>query len=45
MRKKKKKEKENEKKERSKAYGVDDTEECSVECGGTIIELEATTKK
>ena len=26
-------------------YGVDDTEEWSVECGGTIIGLGATTKK
>ena len=28
-----------------RGYGVDDAEEWSVECGGTIIGLEATTKK
>ena len=28
-----------------RGYGVDDTEEWSVECGGTIIGLGATTKK
>ena len=48
MRKSKKKEKE--KWEKGNAisqhgYGVDDAEEWSVECGGTIIGLRATTKK
>ena len=28
-----------------RGYGVDDAEEWSVECGGTIIGLGATTKK
>ena len=28
-----------------RGYGVDDVEEWSVECGGTIIGLGATTKK
>ena len=48
MRKKKKKRKgkwEKGKVVSQRGYGVDDTEECSVECGGTIIELGATTTK
>ena len=39
---------ENEKKEKAisqRGYGVDDAEEWSVECGGTIIGLRETTKE
>ena len=43
MRKNKKKEKGNAISQHG--YGVDDAEEWSVECGGTIIGLGATTKK
>ena len=48
MRKIRKKEKENEKKGKAisqRGYVVDDAVKWSVECGGTIIELGATTKK
>ena len=46
MRKNKKKEKwEKGKAISQRGYGVDDAKEWSVECGGTIIGLEATTKK